>query len=148
MFIDWLKNLLFPSKKLHVKMVKITCYGYHDNDPPGKTIAYPIIHEKADGVGTFEDPITFAANPNIFDPGTVIFIPIFSKYFIMEDVCGASLHRKDSELPIVDIWIGGSEHSNKEKLNEKEMQHTKENATIFMNPHDKYTVNSVPLFTD
>jgi hypothetical protein len=44
----------------HFTLDSMTFYGFFDNSPPGTAIAHPVIHSGAAGVGTFEDPITFA----------------------------------------------------------------------------------------
>src|SRR5580693_6473343 len=38
----------------------VTFYGWPDNDPPGKAIAHPVIHQRAGGDGTYCNPTTFA----------------------------------------------------------------------------------------
>jgi hypothetical protein len=52
--------------------VRITFSGYADNNPPGVTITHPVIHRRAGEAVTYGDPITFAANPRQFPPGTKI----------------------------------------------------------------------------
>ena len=70
--------------------VYITLYGWPDNDPPGGAIAYPDIHQTAGGTGTYADPITFASDIREIPAGTRIYIPVYQKYFIMEDECVAA----------------------------------------------------------
>lgn len=105
----------------------MTFYGYFDNSPPGTDIAHPVIHGGAGGVGTFDDPITFAVAPQVQNkvpPGTKIYIPSLEKYFIMEDDCtssgpgGAPVQGEgcDGELENgvneFDLWIDGDPHKN------------------------------------
>ena len=66
---------------------KITFYGARDNCPPSGEIAYPIIHKEAGGLGTYDNPITFASAKRLFSPGTRIYYPTLEKYFVMEDSC-------------------------------------------------------------
>lgn len=89
--------------------VAVTFYGAPDNDPPGSTdIAYPNSrHGSAGGAGTYSDPITLATDPRELPSGSVVYIPILRKYFVMEDDCeecinewGASRH------PHLDLWMG------------------------------------------
>ncbi|GAA3435694.1 hypothetical protein [Kutzneria kofuensis] len=83
---------------------QITFYGAADNDPPGsREIAFPdVMHGRAGGTGTFDDPITFAAQQGSFKPGTKIYVPDVRRYFILEDTCAncAGSH--------VDLWAGAA----------------------------------------
>jgi hypothetical protein len=101
----------------------MTFYGFFDNSPPGTDIAHPVIHSGAGGVGTFQNPITFAVAPKVQDrvpPGTIMYVPSLRKYFITEDNCssnvgvlspGQLVPGCDGELPLgtneFDLWIGG-----------------------------------------
>lgn len=95
--------------------MRVTYYGAYDNDPPGSTgIAYPVLHDRAGGTGTYEDPITFATAPAELPAGTRIYYPYLKKYFVMEDYCAAcerdwrgrgSHHRR---LRHIDLWTGDS----------------------------------------
>jgi len=82
-----------PTVQGKTTSVYTTYYGWNDNNPPGTDIAYPKSsyatsnHNTAGGTGTFDDPVTFAADPNIFTPGTKIYVPYIKKYIIMEDKC-------------------------------------------------------------
>ncbi len=62
----------------------ITFYGWPDNDPPGKAIAHPVIHQLAGGDGTYCNPTTFAterANNKTIPYGTKIYVPISQAIF-------------------------------------------------------------------
>jgi len=73
----------------------VTSYGYDDNSPPSDQIAYPkddgypTIHNFAfEGTGTYDDPNTMASyNPEI-PIGSMVYVPMLRKYFVMEDLCG------------------------------------------------------------
>lgn len=82
----------------------LTGYTYWDNDPPGSAaIAYPRIHKRAGGTGTYADPITAAiGRGSPFTAGTRFYIPYLRRYVIIEDLCGAC---RGTGL---DIWIDGS----------------------------------------
>src|SRR5579859_1041017 len=85
--------------------VFLTWYGFNDNSGTTenqhgsaliaypKSDGYPTLHNLAtEGKGTYSDPVTFAA-PNkdlksSFPIGSVIYVPLVEKYFIMEDECG------------------------------------------------------------
>jgi 3D (Asp-Asp-Asp) domain-containing protein len=129
------------------KEVKITAYGWHDNDPPSAQIAFPILHKEASGVGTYDDPVTCAADPRQIEKGTILYIPRFQKYFLMEDSCGAAISQNRRKPPIVDIWIGGKHSSDKAKLTFQEEAYTLDKPeTVILYPVNTLTVNAAPLF--
>ena len=74
-------------------LMTITFYGFPDNDPPSKDIAFPAIHAQAGGTGTFDDPITAAVatpeNGGRITPGTRLYVPSLQKYLIIEDSCAS-----------------------------------------------------------
>lgn len=133
---------------LKIVVVAITLFGWADNDPPSADIAYPVIHSTAGGAGTFQNPITFAAEPFQFKPGTKIYVPRLHKYFIMEDWC-ESAHRKYMKkkgLPLIDLWIGGTAKSNKAELLEAENDLSQTPDVIYVNPPDNLEVDNGRLF--
>jgi hypothetical protein len=126
---------------------RVTLYGYADNDPPGVKIAHPRMHSEAGGTGTYDDPITFAANPKRFPPGTKIYVPHMRKYFIMEDDCASAIAAKQGP-PLIDLWAGGSRSSHVGRLLTTERLHTRESAHIIVNPSPNYSVEAEPIFAD
>lgn len=73
---------------------EITGYSFQDNTPPGSAeISMPVLHSKAGGTGTFQDPITTAVPGSASSPetakGTRIYVAKLRRYFIVED-SGAS----------------------------------------------------------
>ncbi|KAF4215772.1 hypothetical protein CNMCM5878_007761 [Aspergillus fumigatiaffinis] len=59
-----------------IPAVTHTFYGFPDNDPPGPAIAYDCGRGlAAGGIGTFDDPLTFASAPGEFTQCEVIFSP-------------------------------------------------------------------------
>lgn len=106
--------------------VYVTWYGYNDNSGQTETqhssneIAYPqmdqynTLHNVATfDLGTYDHPITFAAPSNaissgLFPVGSEIYIPLFQKYFIMEDLC-ADTNPKGCQMGApyhADLWLG------------------------------------------
>ncbi len=101
----------------------LTGYSYWDNTPPGSAaIARPVIHRRAGGTGSFNDPITIAVGHSIvggrqtldFPAGTRFYIGSIQKYAIVEDVCGdgptpqsGPCHSGRNGLPWLDIYVGG-----------------------------------------
>jgi hypothetical protein len=83
---------------------RITFYSARDNEPPGsRQIAFTnVMHGQAGGSGTFEDPLTFSAKPGQRRPGTKIYVPDVSRYFILEDSCSSCADNQ------VDLWAGAS----------------------------------------
>jgi hypothetical protein len=104
--------------------VFLTGYSYWDNTPPGSAIiGRPVIHEVADGVGTYVDPVTLAVGWRIYfgrhfediKPGTRFYIPRLRKYAIVEDLCGDGPKPQNGPCHIgwkgniwLDIYVDGS----------------------------------------
>jgi hypothetical protein len=101
----------------------LTGYSYWDNTPPGSAeISKPVIHNRAGGTGTYNDPITIAVGHSIsggrqtldFPPGTRFYLERLQKYAIVEDVCGdgntpqnGPCHTGFKGRPWLDIYVGG-----------------------------------------
>jgi len=110
----------------------LTSYTYWDNTPPGSAdISHPVIHNKAGGSGTYNDPITLAVGHVItngkstidYPAGTKFYMPYLRKYFIVEDTCGDgptpqngpchNISTADKGAQVwLDMWIDGSSVSN------------------------------------
>jgi hypothetical protein len=129
--------------------VRITLSGYADNDPPGKGIAHPIIHRVAAVTGTYSNPITFAANPREFKPGTKIYFPDMQKYFIMEDDAKTAIANEgQGRPPLVVLWAGGTASSDVERLLATERFYTVGSVEIIIDPTPDHPVNAKPIFAD
>ena len=91
-----------------------TFYAAGDNDPaPSRTIAYPksdgfpTVHDKAGGIGTWANPVTFATDPHELKPGTRIYLPRLRKYFVMEDGCTSCTRAwRHGKKRQIDLWAG------------------------------------------
>ncbi|HTV72567.1 MAG TPA: 3D domain-containing protein [Candidatus Acidoferrales bacterium] len=95
----------------------ITLYDAQSNAPGNQAyVAYGVLHFCGDaclqagvnpcypvagGSGTASDPITFAADPTIFPPGSQVYVPFLSRYFIMEDDCPGCAGSEH-----MDLWLG------------------------------------------
>lgn len=91
--------------------VNVTLYAAFDNDPAGSTdIAYPNQrHQRAGGLGTFEDPISLATDPHELPPGTMIYYDALRKYFVMEDDCAPCIQEwAATRRPHVDLWVSAT----------------------------------------
>jgi hypothetical protein len=153
----------------------MTFYGFFDNSPPGTAIAHPEIHSGAGGVGTFQDPISFAVAPEVQNkvpPGTIIYIPSLQKYFVMEDDCtasgpgGAPVQGQgcDGELASgvneFDLWIDGDPHknapdnpgsgsgNNDNNMTSCEDTLTASKVAVIMNATDGQPVSTKPLLNN
>lgn len=121
--------------------VIVTLYGSPDNDPPGTgDIAHPVIHKKAGGKGTFQDPITFAVKKGYLPVGKKIYYAALRKYFIMEDDCAScSSHH-------VDLWAGYG--TKKGGILKCEDALTRESAQIIISPNSTHVVSTTPIWNE
>jgi len=86
----------------------LTGYSFQDNTPPGSAVvSHSILHRKAGGAGTYNDPITVAspgsAQDMAFPPGTKFYLPSVLRYVMVED-SGAS----PAPAGLRGIWTCGS----------------------------------------
>ncbi|KAJ3286972.1 hypothetical protein HK104_008798 [Borealophlyctis nickersoniae] len=134
--------------------VLVTFYGFDDNTNAegngfgGDNISHPGLgpkrHARAkEGTGAFNDPITFASDPNKFAPGTIIYVPYVKKYYIMEDDCTECI--KD-EQPHVDLWMGPNSDTNGAVMCCENVSGT-ESTTIIKDAGPGFPVNTKSLFT-
>ena len=137
-----------------IKM-RVTSYGWNDNDPPSAQIAYPkkagypTVHNAAnEGQGTYDDPITFAADKRALDIGTIIYVPFLRKYFIMEDHCGSAVTAWKQGQYHVDLWMGPQHKSSGGKLSGCQSRITKSSADVIVNPSRNLPVDKTPLFSN
>jgi len=154
-----------------IKNVYITWYGFNDNSCNKEnqhncnTIAYPqkdgypTKHNVAtEGKGTYDDPVTFAtaANDNggnaEFAPGTILYLPMVRKYFIMEDQCAECITDWKKHEYHTDMWMGPSYEQDAKPLTQCENKLTQGNGpghgtgTIIVNPDRNLQVDTTPLY--
>jgi 3D (Asp-Asp-Asp) domain-containing protein len=126
----------------------VTFYGWSDNGPGGNGIAYPksrypqVIHETAAGAGTYNDPVSFAANEQQFAIGERIYLPYLKKYAIKEDLCPGCGDRGGTH---VDLWME-SNGSYPAELDACEGAFTREGEMIEVNPPKGRPVDVSLLF--
>ena len=137
----------------------VTGYSYWDNTPPGSAdIARPIIHDKAGGTGTFEDPITLAVGHSRtafthtldYPAGTRFYFPKLRKYAIVEDLCGdgpipqdGACHIGRGGKPWLDIYVDGSNSGNSDA--DSCMYRITGMQRVVMNPDPHRAVRAGPL---
>lgn len=136
----------------------LTFYGWWDNTPPGNGISFPKIHSGAGGVGTWNDPITFASSTKEISAGSKIWVPRVRKYFIMEDDCTEcgqdwSGHGPDGGpgLRHYDLWLGGKGGNPFDAINcEDALTNYNDQGPILegviANPPSNEPVDSTPIF--
>lgn len=95
-----------PTRQLRIWL---TGFSWQDNTPPGSAkVSHPVLHQKAGGQGTFDDPITVAVpgkGGGIWKAGAKFYLPTVRRYVIVEDTgASAAPSGQDGHL---DMWIGG-----------------------------------------
>lgn len=137
----------------------VTGYSWWDNTPRGSTaIAKPVIHRRAGGIGTYDDPITLAVGHKlegdrqtlVYPAGTRFYLAGLRKYAIVEDVCGdghnpqqTGCWRGKDGRPWLDIWVDGSkapQHVSDRCMNKLTRFHQ-----VIQNPAPHYPVVAGPL---
>ena len=139
--------------------VKVTFYGYPDNDDGSghfgtNIIADPLGQRRhtnaqgdpiAGGTGTFADPITAAASQGntILPPGTLVYIPGLKKYFLVEDICGGC------STEWLDLWMESNAGSNASAVMQCENNWTGDPSQlkqIWVNPPPGLEVDTTAFF--
>lgn len=123
----------------------LTFYGWWDNTPPGGDISYPQIHDTAGGVGSYDDPITFATDKNELAPGTRVYYPYLKRYFIMEDGCVECSQDWQNGKRHIDLWAGG-ERGDADAVINCEDSLTQDSGDVIVDPDPNRPVDSGPLF--
>ena len=134
--------------------VYLTGYSWFDNTPRGSAaIARPIIHRKAGGTGTFNDPITLAVghvkgafkHTMDYPAGTRFYFPKIRKYAIVEDLCGDGNKPQDGPChsgmngrPWLDIYVDGQRAG--ERASDACMYRITGMQTAIMHPASGYPV--------
>jgi hypothetical protein len=137
-----------PGPGTIVKKGFITGYTIHDNDPAGsKEIAYSkdwnnaTIHTEAGGAGTYDDPITLAAQEGDYAPGTRFYLPHVDRYFMLEDTCANC----GDKAEWIDMWIGG-EMSDSAAATDACARALTGDIEFWVNPQRGLPVSTGPLF--
>ena len=152
-----------PAPLLIADEMRITAYttgySYWDNTPPGSAdISNGVIHTKAGGVGTFDDPITVAVGHVIsgdsdtldYAAGTKFYVPNLRRYFIVEDSCGGGdtpqngpCHTGYEGHPWIDLYVDGANAS--KETSDACMNAITELHLVIVNPAPNYAVVPGPI---
>jgi len=127
----------------------VTGFGTGDNDPAGsRAIAYPgpaPRHAQADGVGSYADPVTVAVQTDGAGvglvPGTRVYIPQFSKYGVIDDMCAGCSGKW------IDVFDGSTsaDSGHLAEVAACQVRHTG-NYAVEVNPPAGRTVNTRQLY--
>jgi uncharacterized protein YkwD len=133
-----------------LKDFKILLYDWYGNTPAeSATIAYPgdaPRHREAAGTGTYKDPVTLATNDPAIShlaPGTLVYIDIFKKYFVMEDLCEDQ--NCNPETPTLNLWLNNRDAGTKEQATACIHSLQQDTAQVEINPPTSREVNTTPF---
>lgn len=135
------QNVAAANESKESKRVRITFYSWGDNS--GTDIAYPVsvyptVHDEAGGTGTYNDPVTFAANSNSMI-GEKLYIPYLRKYAVKEDLCG------DCGENHIAVWMNSDGRYNNSVISCGEYW-SREDQRVIVNPPPDLEVDTQPLF--
>ncbi|WP_245596969.1 hypothetical protein [Leisingera aquimarina] len=133
----------------------LTGYSYWDNTPRGSAqIARPVIHRRAGGSGTYENPVTLAVGHvkrngrsyMDYPAGTRFYIRNLQRYAIVEDLCGdgpkpqsGPCHSGYQGHDWLDIYVGGKGID--ESWVDSCMNQITGIQTVILNPRPGYPVS-------
>lgn len=136
--------LVAGSPNSQTKSLRLTFYGYPNNDPPGDAIAYPKIHQVAGGTGTYDDPVTVAIlterNGGNWTPGTRMYVPSLKKYLIVENECTSCVPDQ------IDVWMDSTADNPDAVLQCQKNWTPEELIGVEFDPPDGREVLSTPFF--
>lgn len=130
----------------------VTFYSYQDNNPPGRSIAYPGLHQEAGGRGTYEDPITISVAKSFLKPGTRLYVNGLQKYMIVEDLCGDTPCDTHGTENFIDIWMESNKESDPKAVEECQSKWTRRTKDgnqpkpVVIDPPKSFPVNTTPFF--
>lgn len=109
-----------------------------------KDYGYPTVHNLAGGIGTYDNPITFASQKDEFRPGQRIYIPILHRYFMKEDWCSTCYTRHDHKWQ-TDLWIGKVSRAQLNSADPHDAINWWFSTTIIIDPPKGLKVDTGPL---
>ncbi|ODU03812.1 MAG: hypothetical protein ABS81_12800 [Pseudonocardia sp. SCN 72-86] len=127
---------------------EITFYSAYDNDPPGsRAIAHPNArHSQAGGTGTYADPLTLASDTREIALGTLVYVPLVKKYFVMEDDCAECISDwGGGKVPHLDLFMPNGNDSSVTACQEQLTPAGR--VAVELNPPAGRAVSSSPLYS-
>ncbi|KAH8433831.1 uncharacterized protein LDX57_011466 [Aspergillus melleus] len=151
-FLDYvLLFAIFPSVRASCEVLKDvshTFYGYPDNDPPGPDILYNCGRgNSAGGIGTYDDPLTFATGTGEFEECEIIYVPYLQKYLRNEDFCATCDKNWEKGVWHIDVWTGSAIVNGAEDQVSCENTLTPSPLSIVRRPGQALPVNESPLYS-
>ena len=135
-----------PSGGATTVLSEVTFYGWPDNTPAGPAISNPILHKVAGGIGTYDDPITFATDLGEWAPGTLLYLPFLQRYVIMEDTCvQCASDWASGKKRHIDVWMN-SDATHVSALTKCQDDWTRPSVAIEAHPPPGRPVGVGPLF--
>ncbi|KAJ2982698.1 hypothetical protein NUW58_g1748 [Xylaria curta] len=137
--------------------VKTTFYGVPDNDPAGSdAIAYSCSARgyHAGGVGTYNDPLTFASKQGSgYRQCEIVYFPYLKKYIRNEDICAScseyllcALSLKTNTAEWVDVFTGNSQNGGAGQVNCENQLTPNAAQTVIRDPATNLEVDTTPLW--
>ncbi len=136
--------------------VQITFYGYPDNDDGHGHFGTNIIAHHQDGrptnqdgdpiasgIGTYANPLTAATaeGNHLLPPGTLVYVPGFKKYLLVEDDCASC----DSD-DWIDIWMESNANFADEVQACEEAWTPDDSIEVEVQPPNNHAVDTTPFF--
>jgi hypothetical protein len=101
----------------------------------------------AGGTGTYDDPVTFATDSDEEPPGTVIYVPAYLKYAIMEDACSDCSNAWTSSMTYAfKFWLASDARSDPRAVLQCERTWARSMTAVEVNPPPGRMVDTTPLF--
>jgi len=152
------------QKDQKVSGVYITWYGFDDNSCEteaqhtcdniafAKSDGFPTVHNTTmEDLGTYHNPITLAAAANDngkggpWPVGTLFYVPIVHKYFVMEDQCMECGQDYRKGKKHIDLYMGPNKVGGSNLIHCEEALTT--TSSIIVNPSEGYPVETQKIYT-
>lgn len=140
---------LIPNPSPTLTSTPIPCSGsttvtmtFYTAKFPG--LSHSCIHPQGGGIGTFQDPISFASPGGTGDYPwcAIIYVPRVKKYFIHENSCPSC-----SKIGSVDLYLGSNSNSNTGQACAGSLTQANLSGSIIVNPPSTLSYDPTPIFT-
>ncbi|KAI9374217.1 hypothetical protein BJX61DRAFT_499604 [Aspergillus egyptiacus] len=133
-----------------VSQIIHTFYGFPDNNRTNSSdISYDCGRGNvAGGIGTYDNPLTFASSPAEFQRCEIIYDPYLRKYLRHEDDCSECNQDWFGEVWHIDVWVGSNSVSGGEDEIDCENRLTPPGRTqsVIRNSRPDLIFDSSPLY--